>query len=380
MNTIRAWLVWLWSLLRSVIRRRPQAEKEATRVKETFEHRQVRFRFNGRFDPTVHKALPELQRRAAQALFQQLELEWVPGEYWQCLEEHPDPTEAFSMFCDKYGLDLSRIRRRNRDELARLLQCVGIMVEIGMLPQGNRPAIRQRLATQDYADAEELLDRARTTLAVIEEIERMSGAIVFPGFVGFVGAVQAYRGNLFGLTLDEARNAQQTLEEFKRFQQDFDHLIASLDSLLGWLITNWPENEWGEANTALRNGFVVEKERLERELKSSTDADIAALLQDLSVVLTDLRGFLPEVAKQSGAAWEAPDDAGSAERESKTQWALKELGLTELELPDATTLKAAYRKLAMRYHPDRNPGDKTAEAKFKDVNEANDFIERLIGA
>src|SRR6476620_7323223 len=33
-------------------------------------------------------------------------------------------------------------------------------------------------------------------------------------------------------------------------------------------------------------------------------------------------------------------------------------------------IKQAYRKLARQYHPDRNPGDKEAEAKFKDVQEA----------
>ena len=33
-------------------------------------------------------------------------------------------------------------------------------------------------------------------------------------------------------------------------------------------------------------------------------------------------------------------------------------------------IKKAYRKLAMKYHPDRNAGDKEAEAKFKEVNEA----------
>jgi molecular chaperone DnaJ len=35
-----------------------------------------------------------------------------------------------------------------------------------------------------------------------------------------------------------------------------------------------------------------------------------------------------------------------------------------------TELKRAYRQLAMQYHPDKNPGDKTAEDKFKQVSEA----------
>lgn len=40
----------------------------------------------------------------------------------------------------------------------------------------------------------------------------------------------------------------------------------------------------------------------------------------------------------------------------------------------ADELKKAYRKLAMQYHPDRNPGDKAAEAKFKELNEAYDVL------
>lgn len=50
----------------------------------------------------------------------------------------------------------------------------------------------------------------------------------------------------------------------------------------------------------------------------------------------------------------------------------KILGITK----SATTeeIKKAFRKLAKQYHPDKNKGDKTAEEKFKEVNEAHDVL------
>jgi molecular chaperone DnaJ len=41
---------------------------------------------------------------------------------------------------------------------------------------------------------------------------------------------------------------------------------------------------------------------------------------------------------------------------------------------DAEELKRAYRKLAMQFHPDRNPGDQSAEQKFKEISEAYDIL------
>lgn len=41
---------------------------------------------------------------------------------------------------------------------------------------------------------------------------------------------------------------------------------------------------------------------------------------------------------------------------------------------DGTTIKKAYRKLAMKFHPDRNPDDKEAEARFKEAAEAYEVL------
>ena len=41
---------------------------------------------------------------------------------------------------------------------------------------------------------------------------------------------------------------------------------------------------------------------------------------------------------------------------------------------DTETIKKAYRKQALRYHPDRNQGDKEAEEKFKQINEAYEVL------
>ena len=51
---------------------------------------------------------------------------------------------------------------------------------------------------------------------------------------------------------------------------------------------------------------------------------------------------------------------------------LRHLGVKKTA--SAEEIRKAFRKLARKYHPDVNPGDKSAEEKFKTISEANDVL------
>src|ERR1700732_238737 len=77
--------------------------------------------------------------------------------------------------------------------------------------------------------------------------------------------------------------------------------------------------------------------------------------------MSDRVGFDDAAAEMTGV------DAGMAKR---CYYEVLEVERTANE----GALKAAFRKLAMKWHPDRNPGDKSCEVRFKEINEAYEVL------
>src|SRR5579884_4120697 len=83
-------------------------------------------------------------------------------------------------------------------------------------------------------------------------------------------------------------------------------------------------------------------------------------------------GCQEDIMKCSGIPCGCQEDIGDAPMAVDYKDYYKILGVdkkaTEKEI------RQAYRKLARKYHPDVNPGDKAAEEKFKEINEANEVL------
>src|SRR6266702_3167939 len=77
--------------------------------------------------------------------------------------------------------------------------------------------------------------------------------------------------------------------------------------------------------------------------------------------------FPPRAVEISGHLLRFRSDAGTVEQ--KVAWIDR-----WIERANQKEIRQAYRKLARKYHPDLNPGDKSAEEKFKQVQEAYDVL------
>lgn len=344
---------------------------------------------NIRFDPEKHPALPKLQQQAVHALFAKIGIEWIPGEFFDILKQFPLPTDAFEAFCGFLGIELEPIRHQNKDDLDLLNERIGVLLDLSTLRGDISIDVRKNILGQmkigQHSIAAIIIKNIRQLREILLEATKVADEIVFPAYPLFIEAVRKYFTTADDLVLTTLKqgdvdSARTTQRGFREAQQQFDQLIGLLNDQISWMATSWPDNDWGKKNVKIRDGIVIEKERIETLLTNSADADIFTELENLDNLSRDLHVFIEEIRKNyEGGDFEEPVEESKLWQEFI--WALEIFGLDEKTALSEKTIKKTYIGEAIKCHPDKFDGkpEYTAmETRFKDLGNARMILEYAI--
>lgn len=365
---------WLnFYFMRLTARSRPITPLDGARERTVPARGPRKFRptgFSPEVDVETHPALATIRKRIALALFDRVGLEWVPGEYWAELRATGEPIVAFTEFCRGLAVDAADIAGNKATEREALRRCVGILLDLARLPEDCRGAVYRQLRDRHYDEADSLVECALAVLHVLAEADKFATRITFAAYRSFVEEVEKYRHNLFGLTLDEAIQARNVHRAFIEYQDVYDHLNEVFDEAEAWTIASWPDDAWGHENLKLRDGILFTSETIRRDLGGRAEIDIEDQLAAFKEAYEHLLGLAKELGRYLGAAHAKHDarrDTSEDKRAMDLASARSILGLPKEGPLTLNQVKSAYRKAAMKYHPDRNPGDPMATARFLEI-------------
>lgn len=151
---------------------------------------------------------------------------------------------------------------------------------------------------------------------------------------------------------DLARDAQQIQHRFQNVESIFGNLLPNYGGDFSQTIDSLSQRLSGVLQR-LAAGYSILDERAALNEFNDLRAQLQILQADLSALMPHLMGAMA---------------AQSREQEKPKRDFYDVLGVDRQV--DGRELQRAYRKLALKFHPDRNPGDKTAEEAFRDVSEA----------
>jgi DnaJ-domain-containing protein 1 len=303
-----------------------------------------------------------LQRKATEVLFVQLGIYYVPGLMLGELRRF-DVRYAFAVFVERFGLRYGVLTTpgharypAQRDALEAI---VGFLLEVEECSKDTslQPTPLYDAVARSIEEAEDLLNTYQQVASVLRSLEGRE--IEFPKYLEFRVHVRERLQQWHEVSPEELDEIFMINHAYVTLQDRFLALLEQFGACIAWLVANI--DRAGEDRELILK-MVEEKEVLEAQIRDGSREPDDGVMQ-----LADLLNDITDAAYALGF-----EEAFSEEGESVGPLTMADY-CKILEVSESVTrdeLKKAYRKLAMVYHPDHNPGNKEAEERFKEINTA----------
>lgn len=326
-----------------------------------------------------------LQIKVARTLLSFVGGEYVPFRLLTELERYDAMHAVHRFLSEMMGFDYKTLTV-NPKERTLLDEYLGILcdADIQLKDTGvDDSPLYRALRKRDTQLAERLIDKLNALSPLIQELRESK--IVFGGeFAIFMEQVETCLRDWVSFDQTKMNEMKEVYDEWRGLQQQFDAVIADIDAKLAWIYAHFPPDELNAVNTVL----VTQIDQIKQDIISGAENVIDGIealkrkLENLADLIAEFEttGYKYEEADQVYEDDRVYEDWEWNAKADKDEKFTRAYCIFEFDTPypnfkpDLSFLKKAFRKLAIKYHPDHNPGDKEAEERFKSLYQAKEFL------
>lgn len=326
----------------------------------------------------INPKLENLQFISLQKIFGKLEVDYVPSLVLGLAKDYYAHV-AFDKFLKQVGIDFNLLVNKKQEGYA--LEKYHFQEVIEML--GHLDAARMKrdylsaqpiynaLHNKDFVIAELLVDDLQNVVWALENLE--SGRVIFAEFYGYKKEVEDGLHNWHLYARSEINAIYAKTQEYLNWQRQYNEIFSFLGQKIKFLNDKLKGQE---DRIEILGNIAVEIDSIDRSLRQGT----MKISEGFEMLKED--GVKLDFMIQSGDwEWEFEKFKAGDEKfkgpspPDKVDWAIKVFGLfVSRDELNQDIIKSIYRKLVMKYHPDRNPGNKAAEEKCKEILEAHKIL------